>query len=104
MYSHSSGNSVGAYIPTHPPSTSHTHQACRLTPKSLHLTIESRGVQVLQRRRIPSSTLTDPLMRIFDEFDRDRDGHLSAAELAAALRSRKVDISEEVVQQFIEGA
>jgi len=43
-------------------------------------------------------------MRIFDEFDRDRDGHLSAAELAAALRSRKVDISEEVVQQFIEGA
>ena len=43
-------------------------------------------------------------MRLFDEFDKDRNGHLSAAELAAALRSREVDISEELVQQFIEGA
>ena len=45
----------------------------------------------------------DPLMRIFDEFDKDHDGHLNAKELAAALRSRKVDISEDQVQQFIEG-
>ena len=43
-------------------------------------------------------------MRLFDEFDKNRDGRLSAAELAAALRSRKVAISEEIVQQFIEGA
>ena len=42
-------------------------------------------------------------MRIFDEFDRDRDGHLCAKELSAALRSRRVDISEEQVQQFIDG-
>ena len=42
-------------------------------------------------------------MRIFDEFDKDRDGHLNAKELSAALRSRKVEISEEQVQEFIEG-
>ena len=55
-------------------------------------------------RRIPSmSTTNDPLMRIFDKFDRDRDGHLTAKELAAALQSRNVKVSEEQIQRFIEG-
>lgn len=57
-----------------------------------------------RHRQIPStaSSSGDPLMRIFDEFDNDHDGQLSAKEIAAALRSRKVDISEDQVQQFIE--
>lgn len=42
-------------------------------------------------------------MHIFDEFDMDRNGHLSAAEVAAALQSRGVKISPEQAQMFIEG-
>lgn len=61
------------------------------------------SVQLLARSRIPSQQYTDPLMHIFDEFDRDKNGHLSAAEVAAALQSRDVKISEEQAQMFIEG-
>jgi hypothetical protein len=42
-------------------------------------------------------------MHIFDEFDVDKNGHLSAREVAAALQSRGVDIAPEQAQMFIEG-
>lgn len=51
--------------------------------------------QLLARQRIPSGAYSDPLSHIFDEFDQDRDGALTAAEVAAALRSRQVDITDE---------
>lgn len=52
-------------------------------------------VQLLARQRIPSGAYADPLSHIFDEFDQNRDGSLTAAEVAAALRSRQVDITDE---------
>lgn len=57
-----------------------------------------------RRRRIPSQTYTDPLDHIFNEFDADNDGKLSAAEIAKALVSRGVDATEEQVQMFIEAS
>jgi hypothetical protein len=40
-------------------------------------------------------------MHIFDDFDRDRDGSLSPSEVAAALRSRGVEISDDQAAMFI---
>ncbi|KAL4458808.1 hypothetical protein ABPG75_013673 [Micractinium tetrahymenae] len=57
---------------------------------------------LLARQRIPSGAYADPLSHIFDEFDVDRDGSLSAAEVAAALRSRQVDITDEQAAMFID--
>ncbi|CAD7701223.1 unnamed protein product [Ostreobium quekettii] len=57
-----------------------------------------------RRRHIPSQTYADPLMRLFDEFDTDHDGRLTAAEVAAALKSRQVDLSEDLAQLYIDGA
>eukprot|EP01026_Neomeris_dumetosa_P055806 TRINITY_DN5085_c0_g2_i8.p1 TRINITY_DN5085_c0_g2~~TRINITY_DN5085_c0_g2_i8.p1 ORF type:complete len:212 (+),score=19.09 TRINITY_DN5085_c0_g2_i8:71-637(+) len=57
-----------------------------------------------RRHHIPSQTFHDPLQRMFDEFDEDMDGHLNAKELAHALQSRNVDISEEQAQKFIDAA
>lgn len=37
------------------------------------------------------------------EFDKDSDGHLEPKELAAALRSRNVIITDEQAQMFIDG-
>jgi hypothetical protein len=51
--------------------------------------------QLLARQRIPSGQYSDPLSHIFDEFDRNHDGALSASEVAAALRSRQVEITDE---------
>jgi hypothetical protein len=56
-----------------------------------------------RRRRIPSATFNDPLDHIFTEFDEDGDGHLTAVEIAHALRSRGVDADEKQVQEFING-
>jgi hypothetical protein len=53
-----------------------------------------------RRRLIPSSH--DPLLQIFDEFDRDSDGILSAPEIAQALRSRSVTINAEQAQWLID--
>lgn len=55
-----------------------------------------------RRRRIPSQTYNDPLDHIFNEFDEDGDGHLTAVEVANALKSRDVDITPEQVQMFID--
>ncbi|GAB4821781.1 hypothetical protein N2152v2_008827 [Parachlorella kessleri] len=57
---------------------------------------------LLARSRIPSQQYIDPLNHIFDEFDSDKDGHLCSREVAAALRSRGVDITPEQAQMFIE--
>lgn len=56
---------------------------------------------ILSRAKIPSQQYVDPLMHIFDEFDRDKDGSLSAKEVAAALRSRGVEISDDQAAMFI---
>ena len=40
---------------------------------------------------------------LFDEFDMDRDGHLTAAEIASALNSRGVLITEQEAAMFIKG-
>ena len=52
-------------------------------------------LQLLARQRIPSGQYSDPLGHIFDEFDRDRNGSLTAHEVAEALRSRQVQITDE---------
>ncbi|GAX83213.1 hypothetical protein CEUSTIGMA_g10639.t1 [Chlamydomonas eustigma] len=53
-----------------------------------------------RRKRIPSRQ--DPLLTLFDEFDRDNDGILSSDEIAEALRSRGVnEISTAQVQWLI---
>ena len=39
-----------------------------------------------RRRRIPSQVYNDPLSQLFTEFDADGDGHLTAQEIADALR------------------
>ncbi|KAL4435913.1 hypothetical protein ABPG77_000675 [Micractinium sp. CCAP 211/92] len=57
---------------------------------------------LLARQRIPSGAYSDPLSHIFDEFDQDRDGALTAAEVAAALRSRQVDITDEQAAMFVD--
>ena len=59
---------------------------------------------MLARQRIPSQQYSDPLKHIFDEFDDDRNGYLSAHEVAQALRSRQVNISDDQAQMFIDGA
>lgn len=56
-----------------------------------------------RRRRIPSATFNDPLDHIFTEFDEDGDGHLTAVEIAHALKSRGVEADEKQVQEFING-
>lgn len=38
-----------------------------------------------RRRRIPSTIYNDPLLKMFNEFDADGDGHLTAQEIADAL-------------------
>lgn len=55
-----------------------------------------------RRRRIPSATFNDPLDHIFTEFDEDGDGHLTAVEIAHALRSRGVEADEKQLQEFID--
>eukprot|EP01025_Chloroclados_australasicus_P011107 TRINITY_DN1480_c0_g1_i1.p4 TRINITY_DN1480_c0_g1~~TRINITY_DN1480_c0_g1_i1.p4 ORF type:complete len:153 (+),score=17.36 TRINITY_DN1480_c0_g1_i1:242-700(+) len=55
-----------------------------------------------RQRRIPKNTFNDPLMRLFEEFDADGDGHITAVELAQALQSRGVQINEEQAQGFID--
>lgn len=55
-----------------------------------------------RRRHIPSQTYADPLDHIFSEFDRQGRGVLTAAEVAAALRSRGVSADEKLMQRFIE--
>lgn len=57
-----------------------------------------------RRKRIPSTSYNDPLRRIFVEFDKDGDGHLSADEVASALQSRGVQLTGEVAQKYIDGA
>jgi len=57
---------------------------------------------ILARARIPSQQYTDPLKHVFDEFDVDKDGCLSAHEIGQALRSRDVRISDEQVDMFID--
>ena len=58
--------------------------------------------QLLSRARIPSQAYTDPLLHVFDEFDEDRDGQLTAHEVAQALRSRQVEISDAQAAMFVD--
>lgn len=55
-----------------------------------------------RRKHIPSQSYGDPLIRLFDEFDKDHDGKLTAAEVSAALQSRQVELTEEQAQLFID--
>jgi hypothetical protein len=55
-----------------------------------------------RRRRIPSQLYNDPLQHLFDEFDADGDGHLTAEEIAGALKSNGVSITADQVQVFID--
>jgi hypothetical protein len=69
--------------------------------------VRIRGMQefasaILARARIPSQAYSDPLAHIFQEFDVDKDGSLSAAKVGRALRSRDVNITDEQVQMFID--
>lgn len=57
---------------------------------------------LLARQRIPSGQYADPLGHIFDEFDKDRSGTLSAEEVAEALRSRNVNITDKQAEMFID--
>jgi len=59
---------------------------------------------ILARAQIPSQQYSDPLKHIFEEFDRDGDGNLSSSEVGDALRSRGVEITNEQVDMFIDGA
>lgn len=64
-------------------------------------------LQVWNRyRSIPSSRRAggSSLDTLFDEFDKDGDGHLTAAEIASALNSRGVLITEQEAAMFIKGA
>lgn len=66
--------------------------------------LQEYAAALLHRRRyIPSSAKAgvDPLDHMFAEADRDGDGVLSAAEVAAALRSRGVGASADVVGRFV---
>jgi hypothetical protein len=60
-------------------------------------------LQLLARAKIPSQQYSDPLMHIFDEFDTDGDNCLSAQEVAAALRTRSVMITDEQAEMFVRG-
>lgn len=57
-----------------------------------------------RQRNIPTQGRKDPLERIFDSFDTDHDGHLSPSEIAAALRSRGVDLTEDIARKFVEAS
>jgi hypothetical protein len=54
-----------------------------------------------RRRSIPSAAHSDPLDQVFLEADSDGDGLLSAEEVSAALRSRGVDASAEIIGRYI---
>ncbi|KAK9839577.1 hypothetical protein WJX84_008519 [Apatococcus fuscideae] len=55
-----------------------------------------------RHRNIPSSrNLKSVLDNLFDEFDKDGDGHLTPAEIASALNSRNVLITEQESAMFI---
>jgi Ca2+-binding EF-hand superfamily protein len=56
-----------------------------------------------RQKHIPAQGAKPPLERIFDAFDADGDGELTPSEIAAALRSRGVDITEEVALKFVQG-
>jgi hypothetical protein len=56
---------------------------------------------MLSRAKIPSQQYIDPLSHIFDEFDTDGNGILSATEVGEALRSREVQITDEQVRMFV---
>eukprot|EP00892_Ulva_mutabilis_P007687 jgi/Ulvmu1/5290/UM022_0084.1 len=55
-----------------------------------------------RRRHVPSQVYNDPLLHLFEEFDKDSDGHLTHLEIADALQSNRVDITPEQVQMFID--
>ena len=59
---------------------------------------------ILARAQIPSQQYSDPLKHVFEEFDRDGDGELTSSEVGDALRSRGVEITNEQVEMFIDGA
>lgn len=84
-----------------------SHQAFMQAFQGSHPIAAVPGLQefaaaLLDRRRsIPSSAYADPLDHVFAEADGDNDGKLSAEEVSAALRSRGVDASPEIVGRYI---
>lgn len=64
--------------------------------------LQAFAAALLDRRRsIPSAAYPDPLDHVFSEADTDSDDLLSASEVAAALKSRGVDASPEIVGRYI---
>lgn len=57
---------------------------------------------ILARSKIPSQQYSDPLLHIFQEFDTNNDGCLTASEVGQALRSRDVHVTDEQVEMFID--
>lgn len=64
--------------------------------------LQEFAAAIWQRRsNIPSSNFKDPLLNIFDEFDTDSTGELTAEQIAKALNSYSVAVSTEQVQWYI---
>ena len=62
-------------------------------------------MQVWDRRKhVPASVYCDPLCELFDEFDQDNDGHLTATEIHDVLQGQGVSISCDQVRSFIRDA
>ena len=81
------------------------HECIHFIFLTLCLTSLCKSAQGLQiwdrRRRIPSSLYKDPLAKLFEQFDADHDGSLTAEEITTALNSRGVEISTDDVKEFI---
>lgn len=64
-----------------------------------HLTVDLQSFMVVhgcltmqvwdRRRHVPSQVYNDPLLHLFEEFDKDSDGHLTHMEIAEALQSNR---------------
>ena len=56
------------------------------------------------RRRLPPSLYCNPLNALFDEFDANGNGSLTADVIHSVLHSKGVDITKEQVRKFIDSA
>jgi Ca2+-binding EF-hand superfamily protein len=62
-------------------------------------------VQIDDRKsHVPAVYYKDPLQGLFDSFDANDDGFLSASEILDALRANDIDITLEQVTLFVDAA